>query len=268
MAQSVTQGVDLASFAQLILINMPDRQERLADSLAELTWASGRLIEAGRDVQLIRPARFDDAGGFANPGYRSNLHAHLQAARLARESGRERTLVLEDDVAFGPAWPSVADGLLQELTERTWHLANLGYLDEWGEGPSTPDETQPGAVTSASPTGVGWARFRGRINGAHAYLLHRSVLEEWVDHLETVLDGTPGDDLRGPMPSDGAINTFFWIDPDRIRLVAVPNLVGTRPTRSDIDPGRIDRLPVVGQLAEKARRWLRRHGRGATINYR
>lgn len=265
----MTAGVDLVSYAHPILINMVDRPERLADTLDELSIVAGRPIAAGRDVQLIRPVRLNeaDAGGFAKAGYRSNLDAHLEAARWARSSGQERVVVLEDDVAFNPAWSRWGPALLAQLDARSWDLASLGFLDEWGEAPVTPDEAVEGSVAPEAPGGVGWARFAGRTNGAHAYLLQRSVLDDWIDHLTTVLDGEPGDDLRGPMPSDGAINTFFWIEPDRIRLVATPNMAGTRKTRSDIDPGLVDRIPLLGSVAEVGRRWYRRRGRGA-INYR
>lgn len=267
MAPSASPGVDLASFAHPIIINLPERTDRLTDSLVELSRAAGRSIEIDRDVQVIHPARFAQAGGFANPAYRSNLDAHLRAARLAREQGHERALVLEDDVAFGPGWSTWGPGLLDQLADRPWQLANLGYLDEWGEAPVRPDVPLQGSE-SVRPRGVGWARFDGRVNGSHAYFLHRSVLGEWIAHLETVLTGVPGDSLRGPMSSDGAINTFFWINPDRIRLLATPNLAGTRPTRSDIAPGPVDRLPVVGDLAEAIRRWGRRRNPERAINYR
>ncbi len=268
MGQSASPEIELASFAHPILINLPERTERLADSLAELSTATGRPVVVDRDVHLIRPTRFTEPAGFANPGFRSNLHAHLQAARWARESEWERVAVFEDDLACNPLFATWAPRLLAQLVERPWHLANLGYLDEWGEAPVEPDVPLPDSVAASPPRGIGWARFAGRTNGAHAYLLHRRAYDDWIDHLETVLEGRPGDALQGPMPSDGAINTFFWVGPDRIRLVASPNLVGTRPTRSDIDPGAIDRLPLVGGLVESARRWRRRRRPSAAINYR
>ncbi|MEM9565179.1 MAG: hypothetical protein AAGA93_21330 [Actinomycetota bacterium] len=266
MASPVTPGVDLVSFAHPVLINLPEREDRLVDSLAELSIAAGRPVAVGDDVHLIRPERFSDAAGFANPGYRSNTHAHLQAATWAKERGLERVLVLEDDLAFGPAWSMWGSRLVEALATGSWDLANLGYLDVWNEAPTVPDEP----IIGGGGTGVdpaGWARFAGKVNGAHAYLLAESILDDWIAHLEAVLAGRPGDDLRGPMASDGAINTFFWVHSDRVRLLAVPNLVGTRPTRSDIDPGRIDRLPMVRSVVESARRWNRRRGRRA-INYR
>lgn len=257
MTPSVAPVADLLVFARPVLINLAERRDRLDDSLDELAEALGRRPVVGEDLHLIRPRRFDDAAGFASPGFRSNFDAHLRAAHWAREARAPRLLVLEDDVAFNPAWRRFGPDLLARLTLRPWDLASLGYLDDFGEAPARP--APDGGDDASGP--AGWTRFSARVNGAHAYLVNGPSLDDWIGHLEAVRDGTPGDDVLGPMASDGAINTFTWADPRRIRLVAVPNLVTTRPTRSDISPGLIDRLPVVSSAVEQARRWRRRRDR-------
>lgn len=255
---------DLLSFACPALINMANRPTRLRDSLRELSIATGRPVTVD-EVHLIRPRRFDDAGGFASPGFRSNLDAHLRAATWARDAGHERVLIMEDDLSFRPDLTRVWPALAAELLVRPWHLASLGYLDSWGEAPTAPDHLAAGtAGGEGDRRPAGWARFEGKVNGAHAYLVHARALDEWVTHLATIATGRPGDDLLGPIPSDGAINTFTWVDDSRTRLVAVPNMVGTRPTRSDITPGRLDRVPVIGPTVELLRRW-RRHRHGAAV---
>lgn len=272
MNRRAEPGSDITSFATPILINMLNRPVRLADSLAELSQAAGRVLVAHdgsdaaapgghggdtpADVQLIRPRRFEDRGGFVNRGFRSNLDAHLQAARLAKSSGVERALILEDDLSFSSAWSSYGAALLDDLDHRDWHLASLGYLDVWKEAPGL-DTDLP----------YGWVRFSGRVNGAQAYFLHHRAFDWWIDHLEAIAVGVPGDDLQGPMASDGAINTFAWTRPEVIRLLAVPNMVGTRPTRSDITPGTLDRLPVVGDLVERLRIIRRRRSGASTTNF-
>ena len=249
--------VDLIEFASLALINMANRPERLQESLSELGAVAGREVQAGVDVHLIRPKQFDDAGGFTNPAFRSNLDAHLQAARWAKETGADRVLVLEDDVSFGSDWLRHGPRLLTELAGREWHMANIGYLDVWNEA------AQAGADSAA-----GWVRFTGRVNGAHAYLINHTGYDRWNEHLEVIATGTTGDDLRGPMSSDGAMNTFSWVDADVIRLLAVPNMVGTRPTKSDITPSQVDRFPVIGDAAERLRAWRRRRYGSTVANYK
>jgi hypothetical protein len=258
--EALSDDANLLSFARPVLINMLNRPERLRDSLEELAAVVGRPVSVDQDVHLIRPRQFDDAGGFANQGFRSNLDAHLQAARWARDNDVERLLVLEDDIAFAPAWAQHGDALLAQLGERDWHLASLGYLDVWNAAPG-PEALDGGASG-------GWVRFTEQVNGAHAYLVNSTAFDSWIRHLEAVAEGTPGDDLQGPIPSDGAINTFCWVNPDAIRLVAVPNLAGTRPTRSDITPSTIDRVPMLSDLAERVRSWRRRRHGSKVANYK
>jgi hypothetical protein len=246
MAATSTVG-NLLDFAAPVLINMADRPRRLRDSLTELARAAQRPKLTADDVDIIRPTVFDDPAGFTNTAFRSNFDAHLRIARWALASDHERVLVLEDDIAFHPQWQVLGPPMLTELLDQPWHLATLGYQNVYHEAPQAagPDE---------APS---WVRFSQRVDGAHAYLLHRDGLASWVEHLSAIWEGEPGDPVRGPMASDGAINTFTWADPSRIRLLAVPNLVGTRPTRSDITPSPYDRLPLVRTLAEETRRLVR-----------
>ncbi len=253
MVPSTGSSIDLASFAQPILINLADRPARLADSLDELSTVADRSVTVDDDVHLIRPVRFADAAGFTRPGFRSNLDAHLRAAQWGRDQGLDRILVLEDDLAFSDRWAEWGPDLLAELDDRPWDIASLGYLDSYREAPKGPEGS--------------WVRFDGQVNGSHAYLVNGPALNGWIDHLTSVFHGRPGDDLQGPMPSDGAINTFTWVDPNRVRLLAVPNLVGTRPTRSDITPNPIDRIPVVSDLAEELRRRLSSRRADRAINF-
>ena len=222
---------DIATIADIALINLPERTDRLDHALSELARCAGRLLEPGRDLRLIRPQRFDDAGGFLNPGYRSCLMAHLEAAESAGTETDRLLLVLEDDVTFEPRWPELQHRALAHLAEQPWHLANIGY-----EGP--PVEEPDG-------NGMRWARFRGEVIGAQAYLVHPGFLPTWIAHLRAIATGSPGDDLRGPMGPDGALNTITWCDPSVVRMMAVPSMAGQRSFRSDITPSRYDRIPLA-----------------------
>lgn len=247
----------MISFAKPVLINMANRPQRLRDSLIEISQAAGRPLKADRDVHVVRPRQFEDAGGFTNSGFRSNLDAHLQCALWAREQNHEHFLIMEDDLAFNPHWIVHSESLLEELADRDWQIANLGYLDTWNEAPAL-EALEPGRKS-------GWVEFSRKTNGAHAYFLHHSALDRWIDHLRAISTGTPGDNLQGPIASDGAINTFGWVYPEVVRLLAIPNSVGTRPTASDISPSPVDRFPILRTLSEQVRRW-RRHRHGSNIN--
>ena len=225
---------DLLSFARPILINLPHRTDRLADSLAELRWVAGRPVEPGVDLEVLRPTELTEANGFINANYRNCLISHLRAARWGRENGVERLLVLEDDIQFERRWPAEGPAALSELNDLDWDIANLGYL-----GTVDPDGNR---VTRASTV---WHRFTGEVIGSHAYLVNGRFFDTWITHLEAIAVGEAGDRLRGPMSPDGALNTMTWVEPTTARYVAVPSLVNQRPSRSDVNTGLLDRMPGI-----------------------
>jgi GR25 family glycosyltransferase involved in LPS biosynthesis len=241
--QSTTTHADLFEIGPVVLINMENRADRLRDTLRALD----RHVRPGvtaRDLQVLRPRRFDDAAGFLSTAYRSCLHAHLQAAEMAAEAGWPALVVLEDDVHFLDAWTHHGAALLAALAETPHDLAMLGYQDDLGH----VADTEPGA------DGAHWQRFDGEVTGSHAYLVNGRYLESWIEHLRAISVGTPGDTVRGPMGPDGAINTAAWAKPDTIRLIPRPNLVAQRPSRSDINTSAVDRITLLRPIASAARR--------------
>jgi hypothetical protein len=215
-----------------MLINMPDRTDRLKVAMRELSRLADREMQVGEDVDLIVPRRFDDAGGFINAAYRSCLDSHLQAARHGLASGDDWVLVFEDDFTFDRRWLTIEHEALSYLRDNEWDLASLGYIRA---------ELRP----SSPGVAFEWQRFSGELAGSHAYLLHQRFLPTWIDHLEAIAVGQPGDDLQGPMAPDGATNTITWRKPEVVRLVAAPCMFSDRPSRSDLMPSRLDRTPVL-----------------------
>jgi hypothetical protein len=248
----------LVDTAFTVLINLPRRTDRFRATMRELDRVTGRRLHVGEDLELLRPPTFDEAAGFINPAYRSCLHAHLEAARLGQASGADRVLVLEDDVTFHPAWDHLESRALAELAGTDWDIANLGWesatepadldsphvplVDDAGEGADRSAENRAGRAGAGDDV---WQRFRGELIGSHAYLLTGRFLPTWIAHLEAIAHGVPGDDLRGPMAPDGALNTITWVDTSVVRLRAVPSLAGQRPSRSDVNTRWIDRVPLA-----------------------
>jgi len=63
----------------IILINLEHRTDRLKDSIEALASGMGRSVDD--NVYILRPRKFEEAGGFINAGYRSCLDSHLRAAQ-------------------------------------------------------------------------------------------------------------------------------------------------------------------------------------------
>jgi hypothetical protein len=241
-SRNVTRS-DLFEIGTVVLINMENRTDRLRDTLRALD----RHVRPGvtaDDIHLLRPPRFEDPAGFSSTAYRSCLHAHLQAAEMAASRGWPALVVLEDDVHFLDTWTAHGADLLAAL-ERTPHdLVMLGYQDDLGHV----------AATEPDVSDAHWQRFDGEVTGSHAYIVNERYLGTWIEHLRAIATGTPGDDVRGPMGPDGAINTASWAEPETIRLIPRPNLVAQRPSRSDINTGKYDRIGILRPIATAARR--------------
>lgn len=224
---------DLLTWASPFLINLESRSDRLRESLAELSWACGRTIQVEADIQLVRPQTFAEPAGFASAAFRSCLHAHLDAATRGLEQRPQRLLVLEDDLHFDHRWAELAPTVIAQLDELDWDIINFGYL----AGRDAPAQ---------APT-FGWERFDGEVTGSQAYVVNGRFLQTWIDHLEAIVAGVPGDRVRGPMGPDAALNTVTWAEPDTMRYLANPSLVGQRPSRSDISPRFLDRVMPEGK---------------------
>lgn len=224
---------DLLDWASPFLINMETRADRLRESLTDLSWACGRSIEVETDIQLVRPQAFVESAGFASPAFRSCLHAHLDSAKRGLEQRVQRLLVLEDDLHFDHRWSEFAPALIAQLDELDWDIVNLGYL----EGKDAP---APGPI-------FGLERFDGEVIGSQAYVVNGPFLPKWIQHLEAIVAGVPGDRVRGPMGPDAALNTMTWAEPDTRRYLANPSLIGQRPSRSDISPRFLDRVMPDGR---------------------
>jgi hypothetical protein len=172
---------------------------------------------------------------------RSCVAAHRTALDAAPAG--VAVLVLEDDITPREPWWSVGQPLLDVLftDDSSWDMVTLG----WESASPIPAELGQGRV--------GLVRYTGVTVGAHAYLIHPRFRDRWQRHLDAILSGREGDSLTGPMAPDGAANTITWVEPDMVRLIAVRSMIGQRRSRSDISPGRFDRVPGVRWAVEAAR---------------
>ncbi|MGF1595805.1 MAG: hypothetical protein ACFCVK_02580 [Acidimicrobiales bacterium] len=234
----LSQHSDLLTYAHPIVINLPEREDALRRTVHALTTISGRRLARGADVEVVRPRRFNHAGGFADVAVRSRLDAHLQAALWAERHDMDRVLVLEDDVVFSHRWAEIGPEVLSDLVAMDWDLASLG--------PDLPVDALPGREDDAERGGR-WTRV-GAItgDGSHAYLLSRQFLDPWIDHLAAVTVGRPGDEIQGPMGPGEAMSTITRISPWTKRYVATPPVVA-RSAPPAPRPSLVSRLPLIGR---------------------
>lgn len=230
----------LTSFDRTFVINLAERRDRRRQTLRELR-RHFSPVSVDERVAFHEAVRPDDAGPFRSVGARGVFLSNLEILKMAARDGLESVLVMEDDVRFTSAFRAHSSWLLDELARRHWDLLHIGYLDRSGVM-AQHDERGPVLVD-----------FAGQVSGAQCIGFRRSVFEPLIDHLETILAGEPGDRLRGPMPIDGAFNTFKWCHPEMRRLVPVPLLVDQRSSRSDITPKRHDRIGLLRPVLDVGR---------------
>lgn len=237
----------LTFFDRTEVVNLPERRDRRRQTERELRrhFPAATVAERVRFFEAVRP---EDAGPFTNRGVHGAFRSTLEILRRAVDDGLDSVLMLQDDVRFTPAFRAHSGWLIDELDRRPWDLVQIGYLDHRGVT-ARHQGASPVLVELTDP-----------VIGAHCVGFRGDGIARVVAHLEVLLSGRPGDPLRGPMPIDGAFNSFTWCHPDASRVVPVPSLVTQRSSRSDIRPKRHDRVALLRPFLDVGRvgaEWLR-----------
>lgn len=222
----------LETFDAVLLLNLPDRKDRLQqsfDTLEQLTPNARSLVEV---VPGTRPA---SAGTFPSIGALGCFQAHLAALRIAQSRGLHTVLILEDDLCITrelhTCWPVVQ----QDLATQQWDMLSLGFSE-----PAPP-------ASAPCPPGKSLHRTTAPIGLSHCYAMQQPGIARMIAYFETLLTRAPGDPRGGPQHHDGAMYHFFIEHPDAVRLRPHTSLVGQRFSRSDIAGARwfdVD-LPVI-----------------------
>jgi len=224
-------------FGAAYLINLPERVDRLASAKIEL----GRLKwPIGTDgINLFPARRFAERGGFPNAGVRGAFYSHWECLQQAHTKGDFGALILEDDISFSSHIPKLTPLIISKLEANNWDIVFFGHYNT-GEIPN--------ANSKAEPKEFEFIECFGEIHGLHFYGVNSRILGRLNEHLERVASGREGDQVTGPMPVDGALNTFRRLNPDVRTFIANPKLGWQKPSRSDITPAKLDRLPAIRPL--------------------
>jgi glycosyl transferase, family 25 len=236
-------------FDRAYVVNLADRLDRRRAMEREFQRADVglRASQISDQVQFFPAIRPTEAAPFPSVGAKGCSLSHLAVLKDARQRGVSRVLVLEDDAEFVCDFLARTSSVLSELAQRRWGIVQLGYMG----GPATSPEEPPRLV-----------EFSEEVGGTHCYGVSDWALPHLIAHFELQHRGVPGDDLRGPMPTDGTINVFRWLHPDVPRFLVVPGQVGQRSSASDVTPRWFDRAPLLRPLVTIARavRASRRRG--------
>jgi hypothetical protein len=196
-------------FQRIYVINLPQRRDRRREMARQL-----RMIGTGfssSSVRLFEAVRPQTQDSFPSIGARG--------------------AILEDDLDFIPGFSSKFGAVAEELGREDWSMFYGGYV--------LPDSSQPQSNRALIPADPSL-----RIQTAHFIALRGPAIGEVVDYLETLLARPGGDPRGGPMHVDGAYSWFRQAFPQRLTLLATPQLGFQRSSRSDIHDLRwFDRVP-------------------------
>jgi GR25 family glycosyltransferase involved in LPS biosynthesis len=242
-------------FDRIYVLNLPTRPDRRRDVTAQLARA-GLPPEPGK-VEFFSAYRFDHDGGFPTLGARGCFVSHLSILRRARALNLRNVCVIEDDQNFSPRLAADQHPLLDHLTLTDWGIAHFGYRIPLRD--TNAETLALGRRLAATPPGrpdqATFLRVRPteEVLTTAFYAVNAPAFDRLIACLEAILSRPPGHPDGGPMHVDGAYNTFRRTHPDVAAFIATPACSDERPSRSDVSPGRLDRLPLIGSLLQIAR---------------
>lgn len=234
-------------FQQIYIINLPHRRDR-REEMAEQLEKIGLGLESP-NVCVFRAVRPEDAGGFPSIGTRGCFLSHLGVLRDACQRQLERILIFEDDLNFVSDFRRKMSEVTAMLQREDWSLFYGGFAMD---SPPEPVEGQSVFKVNSSES----------ITNAHFIAFRGPVILEMANFLDVVLSRPPGDPDGGPMHVDGAYAWYRNLHPEKITLLATPQLGYQRSSRTDIHALRwFDRAPGVRSAVGVIRRWKNRKRR-------
>lgn len=218
-------------FEQIYVINLPQRHDRRSEMAEQLRMIGLTWNSPG--IRLFSAVRPDDPGGFPSIGTKGCFLSHLGVLRDAAKHGFERILLFEDDLNFVSDFPQRMNKTSARLAQEDWSFFYGGYAIEPMPAASADTTIIP---VNASET----------ITTAHFVGFRGDVIEETIGFLEQVLSRPPGHPDGGPMHVDGAYAWYRHLHPEKLTLLATPQLGYQRSSRTDIHALRwYDRTPLV-----------------------
>ncbi len=219
----------LDTFARIRIINLPERTDRHRETTAEL--ARLGIAVDGDKVAFYAAQRFGDPGGFRNIGARGCFDSHLKILEAAADLDGP-LLILEDDADFAGTIETILPTAMDSLNQRDWSVF-YGF----GDLPTGADATA-GLFEQAPETGIGTT---------HCIGFTPDGVTLAIPYLQAMLARPPGSPDGGPMDVDGAYCWFRRAHPQLQTWCTYPSIATQRPSRTDITPGLIDRLPIARQ---------------------
>lgn len=223
-------------FAQIYILNLPHRVDRCEATIKELE-SVGISLEP-KKVEVFPAIKPDDAEPFHKLGSKGCYLSVLEILKQSKQRGSGHILIFQDDISFPSFFKDYESDLLQELDGRPWDIAQFGYC-----------KTETDAAEIHLPFAT-WKDTSSAVIGAHFFAVNGRSVDRYIQFLEELLTRPRDHPDGGPMPIDGTFGTFSKLNPDVVRLIAIPSFGGQRSSRSDVTPKWFDKLPLMSGIAQ------------------
>jgi glycosyl transferase family 25 len=215
-------------FGSAFVINLPERTDRRYDverEFAKLSW---------KEFEFFPAFHFTEAAGFKFPGWRGCFQSHLEIYKLARVRHLPNVLIFEDDIALSATIIQLTPKIVNAINALNWDLLYLGH-----------EFTGNVQRANSSTSEVAFEPYEDEIRTTHFYAVRNRIIPRLIEHFERCASTIPHDGMYGPMPADGALNTFRRYNRDVKTYIAKPKLGWQRPSRSDLAPKAFDQVKAL-----------------------
>ncbi len=245
-------------FDRSYIINLPERIDRRREMETELKAAG--INPQSDSVEFFPAIKPTDKLAFPSIGVLGCYLSHLEILRTAKKKNLKNVLIMEDDLAIPKKFTDLEEKLVNDLSQTDWDIVFIGHLPYHSLGESKYSEQNPQTSMESSSSLLGKIIYPPR--GTHFYAVNQKAYDKIIRFLEELLEKRSQsfyiekDNLISDL--DGAfIDTAYYIlsyqNTDLNCLLTYPSLGGQRSSSSDISPGRLDKVFLVGSLLNSLR---------------
>ncbi|MFQ4137175.1 hypothetical protein PGN35_012740 [Nodosilinea sp. PGN35] len=231
-------------FDRIAIVYLPERKRRYRSMQRQV-----KRLGIADQVQWFQGLKFNDAAQFPKASVRGCVMSNYELLRQAAEDNVERLLLFQEDCVLSQRLINQETAILEELASRPWDFAYFGCQ------PYSNDQAK-GKKISLSPTPDRFfsrVKVRQNIRETHFWTCQGQVIPKLVEFIEASFDRPSDHPDYGPMYFDGYMNEIRYRHPTLVTLAAAPNLGWPLSSVSNLNPGRLDRIPGVSSALQVVR---------------
>ncbi|MBW4484236.1 MAG: hypothetical protein KME14_17000 [Tildeniella torsiva UHER 1998/13D] len=231
-------------FDRIAIVYLPERKRRFRSIQRQV-----ERLSIENKVQWFQGLKFKDAGPFPKASVRGCVMSNYELLRKAADDNVERLLLFQEDCVLSQRLIRQESAILDELANRSWDFAYLGcqpYSNDQANGKKTSLDPTPDRFFSR-------VRLRQNVRETHFWACQGRAIPKLAEFMEASFDRPMDHPDYGPMYFDGYMNEIRYRNPELVTLAAAPNLGWPLSSASNLNPGKLDRIPGVSSALQVVR---------------